>query len=107
MKIHSEIYLAAQMLEHEQGTFTVQELLDRVRQEWGDERPGLRTHATAHCVANTQQNTGAPYNYLWRIDHGIYRCFDPRRDSPHPSREGRPTQPKRADVPIEHRWLLS
>lgn len=106
MKIHVEIFLAAQLLQREQGTFTAQDIVDRVRQEWGDERPGVSTHASAHCVANAKANTATPYNYLWRIEHGRYRCFDPARDQPHPSRAGRPAQPVERDVPVAYRWAL-
>ena len=51
MKIHVEIYLAAQMLQRERGTFSTSELVERVRKKFGDERLGVQTHAAAHCVA--------------------------------------------------------
>jgi hypothetical protein len=92
-QIHIEIYLASHMLQREQGTFSVIELVDRVGQEFGDDRPGVQTHASAHCVANAPLNTTYINNYLWRLDHGRYRCFDPTRDMPHPDRVGGRTHP--------------
>ncbi|MBL7202064.1 MAG: hypothetical protein ISS56_18140 [Anaerolineae bacterium] len=106
MKIHVEIYLAAHMLERAKGTFAPSELVDRVRKEFGDHRPGVKTHAHAHCVANAPLNTGYINNYLWRITDGVYRCFDPMQDTPHPDRIGGRHQPDWQDVPPEYRWLL-
>jgi hypothetical protein len=106
LKIHVEVYLAAQMLQREQGDFSAQDLVNRVRLLWDDARPGIYTHTTAHCVANAPLNTGTGYNYLWRLSHGEYRCFDPERDVPHSSRTACAHQPGLADVPESYRWLL-
>ncbi|MBC8264591.1 MAG: hypothetical protein H8E47_10765 [Anaerolineales bacterium] len=106
MKIHVEIYVAAHMLQREQGTFSAIELVDRVRQEFGDTRPGVQVHATSHCVANKPLYTGYINNYLWQLEHGRYRCFDPARDTPHPDRVGGRIHPPLPDVPPKYRWLL-
>ena len=106
MKIHAEVYLAAHMLQREQGTFSASEVVERVRQEFGDERPGVQTHASAHCVANARLNTAYINNYLWWLDRGCYRCFDPARDTPHPDRVGGRDRPPLSDVLLKYRWLL-
>ncbi|MBN1580157.1 MAG: hypothetical protein JXA89_05600 [Anaerolineae bacterium] len=106
MKIHVEIYLAAHMLEREKGTFAPSELVDRVRKKFGDARPGVQTHAVTHCVANLPLHTGYINNYLWRIEHGLYRCFDPVQDKPHHDRIGGRYKPDWQDVPPAYRWLL-
>lgn len=106
LKIHAEIYLTAQMLQREQDTFSSGELVARVRDEFGDTRPGVQTHATSHCVANKPLHTAYVNNYLWQLDRGQYRCFDPARDTPQPDRVGGRDHPPLEDVPAEYRWLL-
>jgi hypothetical protein len=57
-------------------------------------------------VANAARHTGYILNYLWRIERGVYRCFDPTQDQPHPSRVNGRHQPDWQDVPSTYRWLL-
>lgn len=106
LKIHVEIYLAAQMLQREQRTFSASELVERVRQEFGDTRPGVRTHADSHCVANKPLHAAYINNYLWHLGKGQYRCFDPSHDTPHPDRIGGRYHPLVEDVPADYQWLL-
>jgi hypothetical protein len=106
LKIHVEIYLAAQMLKRKQGTFSSGELVGRIQQKFGDTRPGVQTHATSHCVANKPLHTAYANNYLWQLGRGQYRCFDPARDTPHPDRLGGRDRPPLEDVPSEYHHLL-
>ncbi len=107
MTIHVEVYLASRMLGRQHGDFARSELIERVRREFGDNRPGVSTYATAHAVANAPKNTTVVYNYLWRLDLGRYRCFDPARDRPHPTRIDARHQPRRVDVPHMYRNYLA
>jgi hypothetical protein len=107
LTINAAVFLAAKLLSKEKTTFTVEELRDKIEEMFGDTRPGVTTHIYAHCVANAPKNTLVAYNYLWRVDRGRYRLFDPRSDHPHPSRKGGRTTPDRAGVPSEYRDLLT
>lgn len=106
MKIHVEIYLASRLLAREQSTLTPTEIISRVEAEFGDSRPGVRTQTHSHAVANAPKNAGVVYNYLWRVDTGNYRCYDPSKDVPHPSRLDASSRPSLNDVPPEYRYLL-
>ena len=106
VKIHVAVYLVSRMLAGKKKTFTAKELIDRVRQEFDDWRPGVTFYVTSHAVANAKKATGVVYNYLWRTRYGIYRCFDPERDVPHPSRRDAATEPQPGDVPQKYRYLL-
>lgn len=107
LTIHTEVFLAARLLSRRKTTFTSQELRDKIEEEFGDTRPGVATHISAHCVANAPKNTFVAYNYLWRLDRGRYRLFDPRTDHPHPSRKGGRTTPDPGGVPRRLKYLLS
>ena len=106
MKIHVEIYLASLLLARERNTFTRRDIIDRVEAEFGDSRPGVGTHASAHTVANARKNTQVVYNYLWRVCRGNYRCYDPSRDVPHPSRRDSASRPSARDVPWKYFYLI-
>jgi hypothetical protein len=106
VKIHVEVFVAAQLLTRSQGTFTAEELRHEIQQRFGDTRPGVNTHISAHCVANAPRHAGTVHNYLWRLDHGLLRAFDPAEDHPHPSRANASWVPNREDVPSEYRYLL-
>ncbi|MGC9467942.1 MAG: hypothetical protein ACP5HS_05085 [Anaerolineae bacterium] len=99
MKIHVEVYLAAQALADRQGTFTPKELRQEIARRFGDTRSGVQTHISAHCVANAPKNIGTPSNYLWRLPDGRLRPFDPTRDTPHPSRRNARHRPVGEDLP--------
>ena len=107
LTIHTEVFLAARLLSRRKTTFTSQELRDKIEEEFGDTRPGVATHISAHCVANAPKNSPVTSNYLWRVDWGRYRLFDPQADHPLPSRKGDRTHPDRAGVPSEFRYLLT
>ncbi len=106
MKIHVAIYLASRLLALEESTFSAKRLIERVRSEFGDDRPGVSVYAHAHAVANAPKSTYVVYNYLWRIGSARYRCFDRARDIPHPDRKGAAARPKPEDVPEDYLHLL-
>jgi hypothetical protein len=101
VKIHAAVWLAAALL-HEQGypTFSPGRLREEVERRFGDTRPGVQTHVSAHCVANAPKNTTVEYSYLFRTDAGDLRLY--RKGDPlHPSRSGSRTAPDQTDVPEE------
>lgn len=106
VKIHVEIFIAAQMLEKQQGTFSVEELKRFIKREFNDERPGVSTHISAHCVANAPLNTAYGYNYLWRLGANELRSFHAGRDAPVAERFHCASQPEVADVPAKYRHLV-
>jgi hypothetical protein len=106
-KIHVEVFVASQLLSRSQGTFTKEDLRAEIRRLFGDTRPGVGTHISAHCVANAPKNAGTVHNYLWRLGHGLYRAFDPVRDIPHPSRRHAHHEPHAENVPMQYRDLLT
>ena len=107
MKIHVEVFLAAKILARNQGSFTPEALRKEIEQRFDDTRPGVRTHISAHCVANAPKNAAVVSNYIWRLSDGRLRPFDPAKDQPHPSREDSRTSPDPRDVPAEYRSLLT
>ena len=106
-KIHVEVFVASQLLGRRQGTFTTEGLRREIKRLFDDTRPGVSTHISAHCVANARRNAGTVYNFLWRVDQGLYRVFDPATDVPHPTRANASCFPRREDVPLEYRSMLS
>jgi hypothetical protein len=105
-KIHVEVFVAAQLLSRRQETFTAEALRQEVKRLFGDTRPGVGTHISAHCVANAPRNAGTVYNYLWRLEQGLLRAFDPVKDRPHTSRTDAAWFPRRGDVPLRYQHLL-
>lgn len=106
IKIHVEILVASQLLGRRQGTFTPSQVRREIKRLFGDTRPGVSTHVSAHCVANAPKNAGTVHNYLWRLERGLLRVFDTARDMPHPSRSHAGHIPNRDDVPMQYRYLL-
>lgn len=101
-KIRVEIWPAAATL-HEAGvpTFAPSRLVDEVGQQFGGTRPGVMTHAAAHCVASARKNTGIAYNYLTMLDSATYRLWRPGDDI-HPERLNGRTHPDLSDIPAKH-----
>lgn len=106
MKIHVEVWIAARMLAQHQDSFTLEELRREIEQRFGDTRPGVVTHVSAHCVANAPRNAATVSNYLWRLPDGRLRPFDPTRDRSHPDRTGVRSVPDRRDIPTAYLGLL-
>lgn len=105
-KIHVEVFIASQLLSQERDTFSSDDLKDRIKREFNDERPGVSTHISAHCVANAPLNVAVGYNYLWRIQNNEFRTFRPSQDSPVPKRQLARVQPLAPDVPKKYHYLL-
>jgi hypothetical protein len=105
--IHVEVFVASQVLGRRQEKFTAEALRREVEQLFDDTRPGVSTHILAHCVANAPRNAATVYNYLWRLEQGLFRVFDPSRDRPHASRANAACLPLLKDVPTEYIYLFS
>lgn len=102
VKIHVGVWLAAGLL-HEQGhaTFAARQLMEEIERRFGDRRPGVYTHVTAHCVANKRQNTATEYSYLFQTGSGEYRLYR-QGDALDATRRGGRTAPDKADVPEQY-----
>ncbi|MBN1878343.1 MAG: hypothetical protein JXA33_29265 [Anaerolineae bacterium] len=107
LKIHIEVFIAAQLLAQRQKTFTLDELNQVIVQNFGDMRIGVQTHISAHCVANVPRSAKTVYNYLWQLDRGLLRVFSPDVDIPHPSRLDAITRPDPDEIPGDYRAILA
>jgi len=105
-KIHIEVFVASRLLARRQGTFTAEELRQEIERLFGDTRPGVNTHISAHCVANAPRNAPTVYNYLWRLDQGPSRVFDASRDRSHLSQLDAACFPRQKDVPLAYRHVV-
>lgn len=106
MKIHVEVFIAAQILGKNQSVFSPQDLMGFIRREFKDERHGINTHVTAASVANAPLNHANGYNYLWRLYQGEYRPFRQGQDLPKSERQNDRSQPLPVDVPEKYYYLL-
>ncbi len=105
-KIHVEVFIASQVLEQQQGIFTSADLKHFIKHEFDDERPGIATHISAHCVANAPLNTAHGYNYLWRLSDSKMRTFRSGCDTPIMERLALSSEPEIADLPTNFQYLL-
>jgi hypothetical protein len=108
VKVADEAFLATALLhrEHpERPDFTIIEIVERARKEnlYGELRPGVRVHATLHCVANRAPNPGR-YRMLYATGDHTRRLLH-SSDEVHPQRIGK-TFPDPEDVPPEYRELI-
>ena len=106
--VADEVWIATGLLHREQPDrpdFTIQEIVDRTIREnlYGSLRPGVRAHATAHCLANRAPSPNA-YTMLYATGKNTRRLFRPG-DPVHPKRKGK-TIPSRADIPARYHELL-
>lgn len=107
VKVADQVWIATALLhrEHPQREgFAAKEIINRVRGEFGEARPGIAVHVSRHAVASLPPNPGQ-YRMLssagprrWRL----FRAGDPY----HPEREGAKTHPMPAEIPPEYRDLL-
>lgn len=109
VKVSVETWLVVALLHKEQPQrqdFTIREIVDRAEKEGigGSLRPGLRVHATLHCVANRPPNPGK-YRMLYATGKHTRRLFRPGDDF-HPARESGPALPRREEVPPGYQKLL-
>jgi hypothetical protein len=110
VKVADEVWIATALLhrEHpERDDFTISEIVERAEREklTARLRPGVRVHATAHCVADLRPNPGR-YRMLRSTPGGRRRLFRPG-DPFHPDREGAKTTPSPDEIPQAYQDLLS
>lgn len=105
MVIHVEIYLAAKQL-HREGleSFSASHLKKKIAEMFDDRRAGIASNISSDCCASAPKNYTTVYNYLVRLEQGMYRLFKDG-DIAHSSRIGAATRPKIEDVPPEY-WPL-
>jgi len=106
--VADEAWIATALLHREHPDrvdFTISEIVERARREDPDhqQRPGLRTHVTQHCVANRVPNPGA-YRMLTATGKHTRRLFRPG-DPQHPRRKGK-ILPERDQIPEKYHKLL-
>jgi len=109
IKVSVETWIATALLHcdnPQRGDFTINEIVERALKENlnGRLRPGVRIHATLHCVANFAPNP-ARYRMLFSTGRSTRRLFRPG-DSYDPGREGGKILPEVVEVPEEYRYLL-
>lgn len=108
VRVADEVFLALALLHREQperDDFDISEIVDRAAAEnlMGELRPGVRVHATLHCVANREPNP-ARYRMLYATSvHG--RRLLLANDPQHPERTGK-IFPDPAGVPVKYHELI-
>ena len=109
VKVATETWIATALLhrEHpERQDFTIAEIVVRAKHEniAGELRPGVRVHATLHCVANKAPNP-ARHRMLYSTGKHTRRLYRPG-DPSHPGRaQGKIVQDV-AEIPAKYRELL-
>ena len=108
VKVADEVFVATALLhqEHPQRhEFTISEIVERVAHEnlHGKLRPGVRVHASLHCVANRAPNPGR-YRMLYATGDRTRRLLQ-SGDEVHPQRTGK-IWPEPEDVPPQYRELI-
>ena len=108
VKVADEVFLVTAALHREnpdREDFTISEIVARAAREnlTGELRPGVRVHASLHCVANKAPNPGR-YRMLYATDKRTRRLLR-SGDDVHPLRTGK-IWPEPEDVPTKYRELL-
>ena len=113
VKVADEVWLATALLHREcmqQGRkgdgFNKKEILKSAQSLHPEEpcRPGVTTHISQHCVANTPPNPGR-YRMLYRNADGTYRLYRDGDDY-HPRRNNGKSVPAPDELPEEQRDLV-
>lgn len=109
VSVADEVWIATALLHREQpdrADFTLSEIVARAEKEGvtPDHRPGLRPHASRHCVANAPPSP-ARHRLLFETGKSRRRLFRPG-DPYHPGRREGKTHPDRADLPAAYRALI-
>lgn len=109
LKVADETWIAAALLQREnpeRADFTIGEIVDRAKREnlYGAVRPGVRVHATLHCVANLRPNPGR-YRMLFATGRSTRRLYR-KEDPSDPAREGGKIVPDRDEIPGEYQDLI-
>lgn len=108
IKVADEVFLATALLHREnpqRSDFTLSEIVERARKEnlSGELRPGVRVHASLHCVANRPPNPGQ-YRMLFETP-GNRRRLLLSSDAAHPARRGK-VFPELDDIPARYHPLI-
>jgi hypothetical protein len=104
--VADEAWLATALLHREHPDaedFSLDEIRDRARREFHDDRPGVWQHIVSHCVASNRPNP-AQYRMLHGSARGRRRLYRPG-DPVHPERKGK-IYPERRDIPQRYRSLV-
>lgn len=104
--VADEAWIATALLQHEHPNaedFSLDEIRDRARKEFHDERPGVWQHIVSHCVASNRPNP-AQYRMLHSSGRGRRRLYRPG-DPVHPDRRGK-IYPEKRDIPERYRSLV-
>ena len=108
IKVADEVFLATALLHREnpdREDFTISEIVDRAGKEnlAGELRPGVRVHASLHCIANRPPNP-ARYRMLYATGEVMRRLLL-SQDDVHPGRTGK-IWPDPEDIPKQYRELI-
>lgn len=108
IKVADEVFLATALLHREnpeREDFTISEIVERAVTEnlFGRLRPGVRVHASLHCVANRPPNPGR-YRMLYATGDRTRRLLQ-SGDEVHPGRTGK-IWPDPEDVPLRYTELI-
>ncbi len=109
--VADEAWLATALLHREHPDaedFSLDDIRDRARREFHDNRPGVWQHIVSHCVASNRPNP-AQYRMLHGAARGRRRLYRPG-DPVHPERKGKIYPEKRAIPERYHKlldWYLS
>src|SRR5712692_9175185 len=92
LRVADEVFIATALLHREnpdRNDFTLSEIVDRAEREnlYGELRPGVRVHASLHCVANRAPNPGR-YRMLYATGDRTRRLLR-AGDAYHPDRTGK------------------
>ncbi len=108
-RVADEVWIATALLHREQPDredFSIAEIIERAEREGLVKplRPGVRVHATLHCVAGLPPNPGR-YSMLTATGPGRRRLFQ-TGDPVHPERIGAKVTPDADQIPEAYRPLL-
>jgi|ERR1700687_5350451 len=109
LKVADEVWIATALLHREQpdrADFTIGEILARAQNEAAQRelRPGVRVHASMHCVANRPPNPGK-YRMLFATGKLTRRLFR-SGDAFHPERQAGKIVPRTEEIPSEYQDLI-
>jgi hypothetical protein len=105
--VADQVWIAVALLHRahpERESFRVQEVIDRVRTEFGEVREGIPVHVSHHAVANVKPSSGR-HRFLFRPQRGRVRLYRPD-DACHPDRERGGKFPRKSDLPERYRPLV-
>jgi hypothetical protein len=108
IRVADEVFIATALLHREnpgREDFTLTEIVQRAQREniFGEVRPGVRVHASLHCVANRAPNDGR-YRMLYETAANQRRLLL-EGDAFHPRRSGK-IFPDPREIPAKYHELL-